>query len=101
MNEINYTYEITAVNEEARCMEIIYSSEGRETMHVGARLPFDGEQLEDIVRMYAPIQYWIEKELPVATPAVGASGALTAQVGTGGGQAANEITVPIDVVVGA
>lgn len=74
---IEYKYKIINVNEEARCMEIIYEATDRETMHIGARLPYVGEELESIVIMYAPIQYWLEKELSVQVPEVGISGVIS------------------------
>lgn len=74
---IKFTYTISSVDVEARCMEIIYASEGRMTMHIGARLPFEGESLESIVLMFAPIRYWEEQEMPVSVPQVGASGSIT------------------------
>lgn len=73
---ITYTYQITAVDQAARCMEIVYSSEGHQTMHIGARLPFEGEPLEQVVRMYAPVRYWEEQQLAVVAPEVGATGVL-------------------------
>lgn len=73
---ITYSYEITAVNQAARCMEIVYSAEGHQTLHIGARLPYEGEPLEQVVRMYAPVRYWEEQQLAVVVPEVGASGVL-------------------------
>lgn len=74
---IAYTYEIVSVDPAARCMEIVYSSEGRQTMHIGARLPFEGESLEAVVEMYSPIAYWLEQEAPVVVPEVGATGVVS------------------------
>jgi hypothetical protein len=74
---IQYTYQVISVDQAARCMEIVYSSEGRQTMHIGARLPYEGEVLEDIVKMYAPVNYWTEQELPVVVPQVGVSGVIS------------------------
>lgn len=73
---IEYTYTITSVDQEARCMEIIYTAPNRQTMHIGARLPYVGETLETIVRMYAPIAYWLEQEQKVVSVDIGASGAI-------------------------
>ena len=73
---ITYSYEIIAVNEQARCMEIVYTAEGHQTMHIGARLPYEGETLEQIVRMYEPVRYWEEQQLAVVVPQVGATGTL-------------------------
>lgn len=71
---IQYTYEIVKVDAAARCMEIVYSAPGHQTMHIGARLPFQGESLGSVVAMYAPVAYWEEQARPVVLPQVGASG---------------------------
>lgn len=73
---ITYSYTVAAVDPAARCMEIVYESEGRQTMRIGARLPFVGEILEDVVRAYAPIRFWEEQELSVVVPQVGATGVI-------------------------
>lgn len=73
---ITYTYEIVSVNAEARCMEVVYTAEGRQTMHIGARLPYEGEELQTVVGMYAPVAYWLEQDLVVQVPVVGTSGTI-------------------------
>ena len=73
---ITYTYEIISVDEAARSMEVIYSSEGRQTMHIGARLPFECESLEGVIQTYAPVALWREQEAVVVAPQQGASGTL-------------------------
>lgn len=73
---IIYSFEIIAVDEQARCMEIVYTANGHQTMHIGARLPYEGETLEQIVRMYEPVRYWEEQQLAVVVPQVGATGTL-------------------------
>lgn len=73
---IGYSYEIVSVDEQARCMEIVYSAEGHQTLHVGARLPYVGETVEQIVRMYEPTRFWEEQKLEVVVPAVGEAGIL-------------------------
>lgn len=75
---INYNYEIVAVNEDARCMEVFYTASGHQPMHISARLPYEDESVELIIRMYAPISYWLEQIRPVLVPVVGASGAINA-----------------------
>lgn len=77
MSDITYNYEIIAVDEAARCMEVVYTSETHGVMHVGARLPFDGETLEQIISMFSPVQEWRLRALPVVVPEVGTSGQLT------------------------
>lgn len=77
MSDITYTYEIISVSESARCMEIVYTSPAHGTMHVGARLPYEGETLEQIVSMFSPVAEWRANSLSVVAPAVGASGQMT------------------------
>lgn len=74
---ITYTYEIVSVDAAARCMEIVYSAEGHQTMRICTRLPFAGEDVEVVVAQYAPVRYWEEAKAEVAVPAVGLSGTLT------------------------
>lgn len=76
---IEYTYEIIAVNAEARCMEVVYRADGHPTQHIGTRLPYEGEPLESVVAMYAPIRHWEELQAPVVIPQVGVTGTITPQ----------------------
>jgi hypothetical protein len=61
--EIQYTYEISSINEEFQCMEIVYKSEGLSDITVGTPLPGIGETVEDIVKQYEPILHWKKNEL--------------------------------------
>jgi hypothetical protein len=74
---IEYTFEIISVDEAARCMEVVYSAEGHETMYIGARLPFEGESLEDVIKAFSPVPLWIERATPVVAPQVGLTGTIT------------------------
>lgn len=74
---IAYTYKIIKVDQAARCMEVVYSAAGHQTMHIGARLPFEGEPLEDVVKAFAPVPLWLELATPVTAPQVGAAGKVT------------------------
>jgi hypothetical protein len=73
---ITYTYEIISVDQSARCMEVVYTAEGHQTMHIGARLPYEDELLESVIKMFAPVPYWLERELAVQVPQVGTSGTI-------------------------
>jgi len=77
MNDITYTYEIISVDEAARVMEVVYTSPDYGIMHVGARLPYQGETVEQVVAMFAPVQEWRLRDLQVVVPGVGASGEIT------------------------
>jgi hypothetical protein len=68
---IAYSYEIISVDQQARVMEVVYSSPGRQTMHISARLPFAGESLETIINMFSPVAYWREQEAEVVVPELG------------------------------
>lgn len=76
---MQYTYKIISTNPEARHMEVEFSSEGYPTVLVGTRLPLKGETLDDMLRLYAPIQYWNEQASEVSVPEVGSSGSITEQ----------------------
>jgi len=73
---ITYTYKIIAVDAAARCMEVVYTAEEQQTLHIGARLPYEGETLEEVVRMYAPIAVWETAALNIITPVVGTTGVV-------------------------
>jgi len=77
---IEYTYSIESVDTEARCMVVVYEADGHPTQHIGARIPFDGESLEDVIAMYAPVQYWETLKRPISVPAVGSSGTIVPTV---------------------
>lgn len=77
---ITYTYKIIAVDEAARCMEVVYSAEGHQTMHIGARLPFEGESLEAVIKAFAPVNLWLEMAAPVVAPQVGVSGVIEPEI---------------------
>jgi hypothetical protein len=84
---IEYTYEIIKVDEAARCMEVVYSAEGHQTMHIGARLPFEGENLESVINAFAPVPLWLELATPVVAPPVGLKGIISSgQVETNGAE---------------
>lgn len=74
---VTYTYEIISVDQAARCMEVVYSSDGNPTMHIGARLPYEGEPLEAVIEMYAPVRYWEELKTPTVVVNVGQSGTIS------------------------
>lgn len=90
---IPYSFEIVAVDEAAKCMEVVYTADGHPTMHIGARLPFEGESLEAVVDMYSPVAHWIALSTPVVVPAVGTTGQVTPVVAAPVEQAPVEETV--------
>lgn len=76
MNKITYTYEITRVDAENKSMDILYTSTEHGSILVGARIPWEGETIEDVVRTFEPVRYWVEQSLNLASVSVGASGTI-------------------------
>lgn len=78
--DLNYTYNIISVDEQARCMEVVYSSEQFDVRHVSARLPYAGESLEDVIQMYSPVTQWLEQQATVIAPEIGTTGVVSVQI---------------------
>ena len=57
-------------------MEVVYSAVGHETMHVGVRLPYATETLQDVIASYAPVGLWVERKAAVQSVAVGTKGTV-------------------------
>lgn len=76
MTEITYTYEIVRVDPANKVMDIQYTSPVHGSILVGARMPWEGETVEDIVRTYEPVRYWVEQTLNVAPVTAGAGGTI-------------------------
>ena len=74
---IQYTYTIESVDTAARCMVVIYEAQGHATQHIGTRIPFEGESLEDVIATYSPEAYWAEQQTHVVAPTVGATGVIS------------------------
>jgi hypothetical protein len=74
---IEYTYEIVSVDTPNRCMEVRYTSAGRNPVHVSARIPYAGESLDSVILMYSPVRYWEEQAAEITPPVVGLTGAWT------------------------
>jgi hypothetical protein len=73
---IKFNYEIINVNEPAKAMEIVYTAEGREPMHIGARMPYEGESLETIVKMFSPVAIWLSQDAAVTPVSAGTKGSI-------------------------
>lgn len=71
---VNYSYEIINVDKEEKTMEIVYTSEKYGVLHVGARMPWANETIEDIVLMYNPVAYWLEQDREVLDIDAGITG---------------------------
>lgn len=74
MSRIVYKYEIVHVDYESKSMEIVYRNPTYGTLHVGARLPYENETVDQIVSMYAPIATWLEQDKKALQVSVGLTG---------------------------
>lgn len=74
---ITYTFDVIMVDETARAMEVVYSSTGYQTMHIGMPMPLEGQTLDQIIEMYAPIPYWENSKKPVVPVNPGTTGEIT------------------------
>jgi len=64
---VSYLYTVLNVNEESRTMEVKYDSAEFGSINIFTRIPYEGENLEDVIRMYSPINFWLEKTKTVQT----------------------------------
>ena len=78
--KIEYKYKIINVDKETKCMEIVYESSKYGVLHVGARLPWKNETIEQIVEMYNPVRYWLEKEMETLNVAENLEGVQSVDV---------------------
>jgi len=76
MLNIPYTYEIIKIDEATKTMEVMYSSEGRQSVLVSARIPYIDERLEDVIRMFSPESFWREQETPIQNISNGIVGSI-------------------------
>lgn len=74
MSQIEYAYQVIGVNEEHKSMEIVYSSEGRQTIHVIASLPLVGQTVEEVIRQWVPMVNWLAEEQVFGTAEIGVQG---------------------------
>jgi hypothetical protein len=72
MKKIPYTYEILLVSD--RSMEVKYENPDYGVLHVGVRLPYEGESIESVIEEYSPAVYWQELSMPVQTINPGITG---------------------------
>lgn len=59
--DVQYTYRILRVDNQAKTMEVKYDSPQFGVLHVFTRLPNLGEPLENVITQYAPISYWLDQ----------------------------------------
>lgn len=75
---LDYKYEIIEVAPERDQMMVKFTSTDREEVIAGTPLPTEGMTLDEFLRPYAPIGYWMEKERKTFVPEVGHTGEFNA-----------------------
>lgn len=75
MNQIPYTYEVTHADEFG--MVLLFKSPGYPDTPVGTQPLREGESLDALARVYAPINAWLDIGVPRVVPAVGTAGSYT------------------------
>lgn len=78
MININYSYEIVLVDAPSKCMVVKYTTEGFPPMQISTRLPYEGEDVEAVIRHYAPVNLWALSKAPVVAPELGTKGEVKA-----------------------
>lgn len=76
---IEFTYEITSIDQTEKKMFVTYRSEGRPTVESAARIPWESETLEQVIAHFAPITYWEALDVPTTSEpiVVGQTGTIT------------------------
>lgn len=75
--QITYEYKIIEVDEESRTMLVEYTSPEREDVLASMPIPFEGQELEAVIKEYSPVALWVEVEKTLSAPSVGATGVIT------------------------
>jgi len=75
---ISYTYEVKAVHTSTNCMDVLFKSDGLPDVLVSARIPFEGEDADAVIRSFAPFVIWQPKVMALQDMQVGHSGAVEA-----------------------
>lgn len=73
---MEYSYEIVRVDADFRVMDVIYTHAAHGNFRVGVRLPFEDEDLEVLIKSFAPVGHWKSLEKAVVVPDVGMTGVI-------------------------
>ena len=94
--KVEYKYKVINVDKESKSMEIVYISEEHGVLHVGARLPWEGETVQQIVEMYNPAVFWLESKKPTINVLDGLEGEQSVDIEPPSGVVYP--TIPIDEI---
>lgn len=76
--KMNYTYIVTRVDQDAKCMDVEFTAKGFDPITVGVRLPTVGEDVDSVIQSFAPHSVWEPEVVEYAAVPVGKSGSYTA-----------------------
>lgn len=74
ITDYDYNYIIESVDNEAGVMVVKYTAEGKDDYVASARLPFEGESLEQVVEEYSPVNLWYFNDAPKQSVLGGTNG---------------------------
>lgn len=99
MSDIVFTYTIVGVSENGNSMDVLYKAEGYEDMLMGMLLPPEGVDVDEYIRMNAPIQNWLDSKVRRVIPQVGLSGSGSSAVAPAPEVNPVSATIPVERVV--
>lgn len=73
---IPYTYKVVHTDVPAKCMVVEYAAIGYATLQIGMPLPIVGQNIEAIVKQYAPIPQWRDSQLVYSDVPTGTEGSI-------------------------
>lgn len=73
---LQFSYEITSVDVNAKCMMVLYTAEGKTPVSVGVKIPYKDENLEDTIISFCPVAYWESQEKTIQNIEQGTKGTL-------------------------
>ena len=75
---MNYSYTVTRVDQDAKCMDVEFTAEGFDPVVVGVRLPTLAENVDSVIQSFAPHSTWNPQVVEYASVLVGTSGSWVA-----------------------
>jgi hypothetical protein len=72
--ELAYKYKVLSVDTSSNCMEVEFTSDGLPEVTVGVRVPHEGEDVDAVIRSFAPIAFWQPVVVALQDVAVGYEG---------------------------
>jgi hypothetical protein len=71
---MQYSYTVTRVDQDAKCMEVEFTADTFDKVVVGVRLPILNEDVDSVIQSFAPLAIWQPQVIEYAEITVGKSG---------------------------